>query len=115
MHRRTVAGKWSSSPDWHLRPSRQRSGRATARSRRYDRATSLWPLAVPSLGESWHNMHHFDPACARHGVDRGQVDLSAELIRVFERVGWVSGVRWPSPARLSQHRRKTGDGVLDGG
>ncbi len=73
--------------------------------RRHDRATNLWPLAVLSLGESWHNMHHSDPACARHGVDRGQIDLSAELIRGFERLGWVSGVRWPAPARLEQRRR----------
>lgn len=80
--------------------------------RRHDRATNLWPLAVLSLGESWHNMHHSDPACARHGVDRGQVDLSAELIRVFERAGWVSGVHWPSPARLDQHRRQPGDAAV---
>jgi len=73
--------------------------------RRFDRATNLWPLAVLSLGESWHNMHHSDPACARHGVDRGQIDLSAGLIRVFERFGWATGVRWPTPARLDQHRR----------
>jgi len=77
--------------------------------RRHDRATNLWPLAVLSLGESWHNMHHSDPACARHGVDRGQVDLSAALIRMFECFGWVSGVRWPSPARLEQRRRQPGD------
>ena len=77
--------------------------------RRHDRATNLWPLAVPSLGESWHNMHHSDPACARHGVDPGQLDLSAGLIRVFERAGWASGVRWPSPDRLLQHRRSPGD------
>ena len=77
--------------------------------RRHDRATNLWPLAVPSLGESWHNMHHSDPACARHGVDPGQVDLSAALIRVFERAGWASGVRWPSPDRLLEHRRGPGD------
>ena len=37
--------------------------------RRYDRATNLWPLALLSLGESWHNMHHSDPTCARHGAD----------------------------------------------
>ena len=72
--------------------------------RRFDRATNLWPLAALSLGESWHNMHHSDPACARHGVDRGQLDLSAGLIRVFERVGWASAVRWPSPARLARRR-----------
>ena len=73
--------------------------------RRHDRATNLWPLAVPSLGESWHNMHHSDPACARHGVDPGQFDLSATLIWVFERAGWASGVHWPSPDRLQQNRR----------
>ena len=50
--------------------------------RRHDRATNLWPLAVVSFGESWHNMHHSDPACARHGADRGQVDISAGLIRI---------------------------------
>jgi stearoyl-CoA desaturase (delta-9 desaturase) len=76
--------------------------------RRHDRATNLWPLAVPSLGESWHNMHHSDPTCARHGVDRTQLDLSAELIRVFERAGWATDVRWPSAARLEQHRRPVG-------
>ncbi len=79
--------------------------------RRYDRATNLWPLALLSLGESWHNMHHSDPACARHGVDRGQIDLSAGLIRMFEAVGWVSAVHWPSAARLDGRRRRAGDGA----
>jgi stearoyl-CoA desaturase (delta-9 desaturase) len=74
--------------------------------RRYDRATNLWPLALLSFGESWHNTHHSDPACARHGVDRGQIDLSAELIRLFERAGWATRVRWPSAARLEKHRRR---------
>jgi stearoyl-CoA desaturase (delta-9 desaturase) len=76
--------------------------------REHDRATNLWPLAVLSLGESWHNMHHSEPSCARHGVDRGQVDLSAALIWVFERLRWATAVRWPSPARLERHRRLRG-------
>jgi stearoyl-CoA desaturase (delta-9 desaturase) len=73
--------------------------------RRYDRATNLWPLALISFGESWHNMHHSDPACARHGADRGQVDISAAVIRIFERLGWATKVRWPIPARLDSRRR----------
>jgi hypothetical protein len=72
--------------------------------RRYDRATNLWPLALVSFGESWHNMHHSDPACARHGADPGQVDISAAVIRVFERLGWATKVRWPTPAHLDSHR-----------
>jgi stearoyl-CoA desaturase (Delta-9 desaturase) len=75
--------------------------------RRHDRATNLWPLALVSFGESWHNMHHSDPACARHGADRGQVDISARLIRIFEHLGWATGVRWPDPDRLSAHRRSS--------
>jgi len=84
-------------------------GKRPYTTRRYDRATNLWPLALLSLGESWHNTHHSDPACARHGVDRGQIDLSAGLIRVFERAGWATRVRWPSTARLDKHRRRPGE------
>ena len=76
--------------------------------RRYDRATNLWPLALVSFGESWHNMHHSDPACARHGAEPGQIDISAAVIRVFERLGWATGVHWPVPARLAARRRNPG-------
>ena len=76
--------------------------------RRCDRATNLWPLALLSLGESWHNMHHSDPACAGHGADPRQVDVSAAVIRVFERLGWATGVHWPVPARLDSRRRDQG-------
>ena len=61
-----------------------------------------------SFGESWHNMHHSDPACARHGAERGQVDISARLIRTFEYLGWATGVHWPDPDRLAAHRRSPG-------
>ncbi|WP_369260757.1 acyl-CoA desaturase [Streptomyces sp. R35] len=72
--------------------------------RRYDRATNLWPLALLSFGESWHNLHHADPTSARHGVDRGQLDPSAAVIRLLERLGWVSDVRWPTPDRVAARR-----------
>jgi hypothetical protein len=82
--------------------------------RRCDRATNLWPLALLSLGESWHNMHHSDPACARHGADPGQVDVSAAVIRVFERLGWATGVHWPVPARMDSRRRDQGQPSIAG-
>jgi stearoyl-CoA desaturase (delta-9 desaturase) len=67
-----------------------------------DRSTNFWPLAVLSLGESWHNLHHADPTCARHGVGRGQVDISARIIAILERLGWAYDVRWPTPTRLAR-------------
>jgi stearoyl-CoA desaturase (delta-9 desaturase) len=67
-----------------------------------DRSANFWPLAILSMGESWHNLHHADPTCARHGVGRGQVDISARLIWMFEKFGWVYDVRWPTPRRLAR-------------
>ncbi|MFB4299678.1 acyl-CoA desaturase [Actinomadura sp. NTSP31] len=67
--------------------------------RRHDRSTDLWPLALPSFGESWHNGHHSDPSCARHGRRPGQIDLTAGLIRLFERLGWATDVHWPDRGR----------------
>ena len=69
-----------------------------------DRSTNVWPLALISMGESWHNLHHADPTAARHGVDRWQIDTSAELIRGLEKLGLATDVRWPSRERLAARR-----------
>jgi stearoyl-CoA desaturase (delta-9 desaturase) len=69
-----------------------------------DRASNFWPLAILSFGESWHNLHHADPTCARHGVDKGQIDMNARLIWIFERLGWATNVRWPKADRLDAKR-----------
>jgi stearoyl-CoA desaturase (delta-9 desaturase) len=69
-----------------------------------DKAANFWPLAILSMGESWHNSHHADPTCARHGVLRGQIDISARLIWLLERFGWVWDVRWPTAERLARKR-----------
>jgi stearoyl-CoA desaturase (delta-9 desaturase) len=66
------------------------------------KATNVWPLAILSMGESWHNLHHADPTCARHGVQPGQVDMSARIIWFFEKLGWADDVRWPTPSRLAK-------------
>jgi len=65
-----------------------------------DKSANVWWLAIPSGGESWHNLHHADPTCARHGVLPGQVDISARAIWVLEKLGWVHDVRWPVAERL---------------
>jgi len=65
-----------------------------------DKSANFWPLAIISFGESWHNSHHADPTCARHGVLKGQLDMSARLIELFEWFGWVYDVRWSNPERI---------------
>ncbi|BCJ66281.1 acyl-CoA desaturase [Polymorphospora rubra] len=69
--------------------------------RQGDRASNFWPLAIVSFGESWHNLHHADPTSARHGVLRGQVDISARVIWLLEKVGAAWDVRWPKQERIA--------------
>jgi stearoyl-CoA desaturase (delta-9 desaturase) len=69
-----------------------------------DRSRNVWWLAIPSFGESWHNLHHADPTSARHGVLKGQLDSSARVIRWFEQLGWASNVRWPNQERIAAKR-----------
>ena len=69
-----------------------------------DKSGNVWWLAFLSMGESWHNLHHADPTCARHGVLKGQIDLSARVIWALEKLGWVSDVRWPSEDRVRAKR-----------
>ena len=67
-----------------------------------DLSSNVAWLAIPSFGESWHNLHHADPTCARHGVLKGQIDLSAGVIRALEKTGLATDVRWPKPERLAK-------------
>jgi stearoyl-CoA desaturase (delta-9 desaturase) len=55
-----------------------------------DESRNLAWLAVPTWGEAWHNNHHAFPTSYRHGLKRGQIDLSASLIRVLE----MTGIAW---------------------
>lgn len=87
---------------WSINSICHVAGRKPFRSR--DRAGNVWWLSLLSNGESWHNMHHADPTCARHGALPGQADSSARLIRVLEWLGWAWDVRWPEPGRLAARR-----------
>jgi stearoyl-CoA desaturase (delta-9 desaturase) len=71
-----------------------------------DRSTNLWPLAILSMGESWHNLHHADPTSARHGVGAWQIDISARAIWLCEKAGWAYDVRWPNAARIARLQKQ---------
>jgi stearoyl-CoA desaturase (delta-9 desaturase) len=75
-----------------------------------DRSTNFAPLALLSFGDAWHNAHHAFPRSARHGVDVGQLDISAEVIRVFERLGWATEVHWPRMAVVDRRRTLVASG-----
>ena len=72
-----------------------------------DKSRNVAWLAIASFGESWHNLHHADPTCARHGVLKGQLDPSARAIWAFEKLGWAYDIRWPDAGRLEAKRPAT--------
>jgi stearoyl-CoA desaturase (delta-9 desaturase) len=72
--------------------------------RTQDESRNVWWLAVPSMGEAWHNFHHAVPGSARHGVGRFQLDSSAAIIRVMEHLRWVQKVRWPDAGFVAKRQ-----------
>jgi stearoyl-CoA desaturase (delta-9 desaturase) len=52
-----------------------------------DESRNLAWLAVPTLGEAWHNNHHAFPTSARHGLGRWQLDPSWWVIAALARFG----------------------------
>lgn len=61
-------------------------------------------LALLTMGEGWHNNHHFYPASARQGFRAREVDISYLILRIFEALGLVWDVRRPSPEMLARGR-----------
>ena len=66
-----------------------------------DDSGNIWWLAIPTMGESWHNNHHHSPGVARQGLHWWQLDLTYLLLRGLAVVGVVWDLREPNPDRLS--------------
>jgi stearoyl-CoA desaturase (delta-9 desaturase) len=52
-------------------------------------------LAIVTMGEGWHNNHHFYPASARQGFTWWQFDASFLILRIFQLLGLVWDVKVP--------------------
>lgn len=64
-----------------------------------DESRNLLWLALPTLGEAWHNNHHAFPTSARHGLRWWQFDPSGWVIAGLERAGLAWDVVRITPAR----------------
>lgn len=64
------------------------------------RNVGLW-LALLSFGEAWHNNHHAFPRAANHGQRWHEVDITASLIVLMEKMRLVSNVVRIDPYRLA--------------
>lgn len=76
--------------------------------RRYkttDTSRNNWLLALITLGEGWHNNHHYHQNTANQGWFWWEVDLSYYSLKVLSWFGVVKDLRKPSEAVRSAHLR----------
>ncbi len=59
-----------------------------------DNSRNVAPLAPLSVGGSWHNNHHAEPALAQTRHAFWQLDLAGAVIGLLDRIGLVHDVRY---------------------
>ncbi len=65
-----------------------------------------WAFAYMSWGETNHNNHHARALSANHGMFKGQLDPSANLLKMLEKVGWVWNVQWTTPEQAAELQKE---------
>ena len=76
-----------------------------------DHSTNVFWLAIPSLGESWHHNHHAFPRAAQQGLRWWEIDISAAIITLMEKLGLAWNVIRISPERQEQRLAGSGKGA----
>jgi stearoyl-CoA desaturase (Delta-9 desaturase) len=67
-----------------------------------DHSTNVPLFGLLALGEGWHNNHHAFPRSASHGLTRWELDPSAMVIGLMEKLGLARNVVRISPERQAQ-------------
>ncbi|MFC4250182.1 acyl-CoA desaturase [Sinimarinibacterium flocculans] len=77
-----------------------------------DDSRNNWLFALLSLGEGWHNNHHYYMASARQGFKWWEVDVTYYVLRGLEKIGLVSELRDP-PAHVLAGDRPLTEGLKE--
>jgi len=70
-----------------------------------DDSRNHWFLALITLGEGWHNNHHYYQASANQGFYWWEIDISYAILRVMSWFGLVWDLKKPHPKVLEQGRQ----------
>lgn len=71
--------------------------------RRYvtgDESRNNWLVALFTLGEGWHNNHHYYQSSANQGFRWWEIDISYYIIRLMGKIGLVWDIRTPPQKKL---------------
>ncbi len=71
-----------------------------------DTSRNNWLLAILTLGEGWHNNHHYYPHAARQGFYWWECDLTWYLLKLMSWLGLIWDLKTvPAPVRDNPARR----------
>jgi len=68
---------------------------------------NIW-LAIPTLGQSWHNNHHAFPSSALMGLRWFELDVGGWVIRALRAAGLVWDVKMPTPEMVEKMKKRIG-------
>ena len=69
-----------------------------------DESRNHFGLALITLGEGWHNNHHFYPASTRQGFFWWEIDISYYLLRALAFLRIIKDLKSPPDHILEQGR-----------
>jgi stearoyl-CoA desaturase (delta-9 desaturase) len=58
-----------------------------------DYSRNNWVLAIPTMGEGWHNNHHFSLASCQQGYRWWEIDLTWYVLKILSLFGITYGLR----------------------
>jgi len=67
-----------------------------------DTSRNNWLLAIITLGEGWHNNHHFYPNSTRQGFYWWEIDVSYYVLKVLSWLGIIWDLK-PVPVEMRDH------------
>ncbi len=81
-----------------------------------DTSRNSFLLALVTMGEGWHNNHHYSPSSAAQGFRWWQVDGTFYLLWLLERIGLVRSLRRaPTPAATANAFAAAGARLVSAG
>ena len=81
-----------------------------------DDSRNNWLLALLTLGEGWHNNHHYFPGSARQGFYWWEIDMTYYVLRGMQMLGIIWDLN-PVPARVyaaAERHARMAEGSVEG-
>jgi fatty-acid desaturase len=67
-----------------------------------DQSRNNWWVGLLAFGEGWHNLHHGYAFSARHGIFKGELDVTWMIISLLQKLGLAKDVKLPTKKQIDR-------------